>query len=204
MKFRKLSMMLIFVLCISLLLCSCALRPPRKIGEETPPPASTPYAQLPVTQQTQPAQDPSPTDEPQAPASTPEPTPEPEPTPTPEPTPAPTPEPTPEPPAGAPRVTKSPTNETVEEGGACYFVAKYEGANIAVWHFVSPDGKTDLSYEEAQAQFSSMEIIDGMYSTMLLKNIPLAANGWSVYCRYSNKIASVDTARATLTVNAKG
>ena len=198
MKYRKLSAMLIFVLCISLLLCSCALRPPRKIGEETPPPTSMPYAQQPVTQQTQPAQDPASTAEPQDPASAPEPTP------TPEPPPAPTPEPTPEPPAGAPRVTKSPTDETVEEGGACYFVAKYENANIAVWHFVSPDGKTDLSYEEAQAQFSSMEIIDGMYSTMLLKNIPLAANGWSVYCRYSNKIASVDTARATLHVTAKG
>ncbi|MBR1457374.1 MAG: hypothetical protein IJ594_09505, partial [Oscillospiraceae bacterium] len=124
---------------------------------------------------------------------------------TPVPTPAATvaPTPTPTPAEGAPVVTKSPTDETVEEGGSCYFVAKYVNATWAVWHFVSPDGSRDLTYEEAQEEFRSMEIIDGMYSTMLLKEIPLAASGWRVYCQYSNKAGSVDTASALLTVTPK-
>ena len=62
---------------------------------------------------------------------------------------------------------------------------------------------SDLTYEEAQGQFASMKILDGMYSTMKLEDIPLAANGWSVYCRYTNRVGSTDTARATITVTAK-
>lgn len=126
------------------------------------------------------------------------PTPKPSPTPTPKPTAAPKPTPTPTP--KLPVITKSPTDETVEEGGSCYFVAKYENATIAVWHFLSPDGQTDLTYEAAQKKFDTMEIINGMYSTMQLKNIPYAANGWRVYCRYSNNNGYTDTKTALITV----
>ena len=42
-----------------------------------------------------------------------------------------------------PVVTKSPTDETVNEGGHAEFVARFENAVWAVWHFVSPDGETD-------------------------------------------------------------
>lgn len=124
-------------------------------------------------------------------------------TPTPTPTPTPTAKPTPTPTPQLPVITKSPTDETVDEGGSCYFVAKYENALIAVWHFVSPDGQTDLTYEAAQKQFENMEIINGMYSTMQLKNIPYAANGWRVYCRYSNNNGYSDTKTALITVRAK-
>ena len=79
-------------------------------------------------------------------------------------------------------------------------MAKYENATIAVWHFLSPDGQTDLTYEAAQKQFETMEIINGMYSTMQLKNIPYAANGWRVYCRYSNNNGYADTKTALITV----
>ena len=100
-----------------------------------------------------------------------------------------------------PRVTKSPTDETVDEGGSCLFLAKYENAELAVWHFVSPDGQTDMTYEAAQTAFPTMEILNGMYSNLQLRNIPYAANGWKVYCRYSNTGAGyVDTAMAKITV----
>ena len=100
-----------------------------------------------------------------------------------------------------PRVTKSPTDETVEEGGSCLFLAKYENAEYAVWHFVSPDGLTDMTYEAAQAAFPTMQIRNGMYSNLQLGNIPYAVNGWKVYCRYSNTDAGyVDTAMAQITV----
>lgn len=100
-----------------------------------------------------------------------------------------------------PRVTKSPTDETVEEGGSCLFLAGYENAEYAVWHFVSPDGQTDMTYEAAQTAFPTMEIRNGMFSNLQLSNIPYAADGWKVYCRYSNTDAGyVDTAMARITV----
>lgn len=111
------------------------------------------------------------------------------------------PEESPAPTPTLPRVTKSPTDETVEEGGSCLFLAKYENAEYAVWHFVSPDGQTDMTYEAAQTAFPTMEILNGMYSNLQLRNIPYAANGWKVYCRYSNTGAGyVDTGMAQLTV----
>ena len=109
--------------------------------------------------------------------------------------------PSPEPTPTLPRVTKSPTDETVDEGGSCLFLAKYENAEMAVWHFVSPDGQTDMTYEAAQTAFPTMEILNGMYSNLQLRNIPYAANGWKVYCRYSNSGAGyVDTGMAVITV----
>lgn len=125
------------------------------------------------------------------------------PAPTATPAPAATPEPTttPAPTPGAPRVTKSPTDESVLEGGACWFVANYENAIWAVWHFVSPDGKTDMTYDAAAEQFPTLKIIDGMYSSMRLENIPLNLNGWRVYCRYSNNIGYTDTGSALITVS---
>ena len=63
------------------------------------------------------------------------------------------------------------------------------------------DGQTDMTYEAAQTAFPTMEIRNGMYSNLQLRNIPYAANGWKVYCRYSNTDAGyVDTAMARLTV----
>ena len=107
---------------------------------------------------------------------------------------------TPVPVSSLPIITKSPTDEVVNEGGECYFVAKYENATIAVWHFISPDGRIDLAYQAAQEMFPTTEIIDGMYSTLHLKNISYALNGWRVYCRYSNANGSVSTRTALLSV----
>ena len=119
----------------------------------------------------------------------------------PEATPAPTPEPTPTAAAeNLPIITKSPTDETVAVGGNCSFVARYENAVWAVWHFVSPDGQTDLTYEEASQLFPTLEIINGMYSTMKLRNIPVELSGWRVYCRYSNPSGYKDTGSALITV----
>ena len=100
-----------------------------------------------------------------------------------------------------PRVTKSPTNETVQPGGSAYFVAKHEGAVWAVWHFVSPDGNRDLSYEDAAKEFTSLQIIGGDVSTLQLKNIPSEMNGWKVYCAYRNNNGSVNTSSAVISVS---
>ncbi len=101
---------------------------------------------------------------------------------------------------GAPRVTKSPTGETVNVGGSCSFVARYEDAIWAEWHFVSPDGTRDMVYTEAAMQFPTLEIVDGFASTMRLRNIPAELNGWRVYCRFSNNVGATNTLSALITV----
>ena len=146
---------------------------------------------------------PSPTGVPEtAPTTASFPTQPPAPTPTPSPkaTPAPTSAPTRAPASGVPTVTKSPTDETVEPGGSCRFVAKYENAIYAEWHFVSPDGKTDLDYSKINTQFSKLEVVKGFASTTQLNNIPAEMDGWKVYCRFSNDAGSVNTGTASITV----
>lgn len=139
-----------------------------------------------------PAETPAPTDGP-LPIVTPAPTEAPAPTATPAPSPTAT-------PGQAPVVTKDPTDETVEEGGTRMFIAKYQNAIWAVWHFVSPDGQTDLTYEAAAKEFPTLVIVNGMYSDLKLQNIPLELNGWKVYCRYTNDFGSTDTKSARITV----
>ena len=107
-----------------------------------------------------------------------------------------TPTPVPDPPF----VTKHPVSVTVQEGGSCQFEAGYVNAIWAVWHFVSPDGQTDITYEQIGQRFPTMQVANGMYSTMQLSNIPIGANGWKVYCRYTNNGGSSDTRSAVLTV----
>ncbi len=112
-------------------------------------------------------------------------------------------QPSPPPAANAkdlPIIRKSPTDETVKVGGSAVFVAKYDNALWAVWHFVSPDGMVDLDYEQAAERFPTLEIVNGMYSRLTLKQIPLELNGWRVYCRYSNPKGYTDTGSALITV----
>ena len=190
---RKIAAILSFVLVFALL-ASCSLGKPAPTPTPEPTPSPTPEPTPTPTPEPTPIPTPVPT-----PTPTPTPTPKPTPTPTPVPTPSPTPVPTPEP-EGLPIITKHPADETVQEGTFCYFLARYEDAVFAEWHFVSPDGTRDLTYQEAEQEFPTMEIYNGMYSNLLLKKIPYEANGWKVYCRYSNKIGYRDTDMATLTV----
>ena len=103
-----------------------------------------------------------------------------------------------------PKVTKSPTGETVENGGSAIFVAKHEGAIWAVWHFVSPDSTRDLLYTDAQNQFPTLQITGGDQSTLRLANIPATLSGWKVYCAFRNNIGTVNTDSAVITVKGQG
>ncbi len=121
------------------------------------------------------------------------------------PAPAATPAPTATPvPANAklPVVLKSPTGETVDIGKQAEFVARYDNAIWAVWHFVSPDGEQDYAFNEIPKDtFPGLVIMNGDNSHLILKKIPYELNGWSVYCLYSNRDGSTPTERATITVN---
>ena len=204
-----------FLLLAALLLCGCGgqaevvdnVIPTSQVIEIRPDASTTP---VPVvtpspTQALIPVTTPAPTTVPTAaPTSLPVVTTAPTtaPVPTTAPTPRPTSAPAPAPATNtAPRVTKSPTDEKVAVGGSCYFVAKYENAIWAEWHFVSPDGSRDLNYEQAAKEFPSMEIVMGYASTMQLKNIPESLDGWRVYCRFSNNNGVATTGKASVTVS---
>lgn len=122
-----------------------------------------------------------------------------EPTPTPSPSPSAAPKPAS---TGLPTVTKHPTDETVDIGGECVFIANYSNAIWAVWHFVSPDGKTDYRFDDKamQTAFPGLKVENGMYSNMSLKDIPAELNGWRVCCEYRNNSGSVRTNYATVNV----
>lgn len=102
--------------------------------------------------------------------------------------------------ANLPKITKNPTDETVPINGKCQFVTRYENADLAEWHFISPDGYRDLTYAEAEKEFPTLKIINGYAKDMTLDSIPAALNGWRVYCRFSNNAGSADSGSALITV----
>lgn len=123
-------------------------------------------------------------------------------TPAPAATPAPTPAATPVPDAKLPIIVKSPTDETVDIGKQAEFVARFDNAIWARWHFVSPDGQTDYPYYEIPKDtFPGLQIMNGDKSHLILKKIPYELNGWRVYCLYGNHDGTTPTASALITVN---
>ena len=123
-------------------------------------------------------------------------------TPTPTVTPTPTATPTPTPTPSKPVITKDPTDETVDVGGDCWFIA-YSDAPYAVWHFVSPDGKTDYRYDaqEIAKAFPGLQIENGNRDSLHLVNIPAEMNGWRAGCEFRNDIGSVRSGYAVVHVN---
>ena len=119
------------------------------------------------------------------------------------PTPTTPPTPTPTPTPSLPVITKDPTDETVNVGGDCWFIADYSNALYAVWHFVSPDGRTDYRYDaqEVATAFPGLRIENGDYSALHLLNIPAEMNGWRACCEYRNNTGSVRTNYAVVHVN---
>ena len=205
---------LLAVLCILLALLALSACGKKKNNAETvtvaPAETSAP-AQPAATQEAAPAATPSggfaitPTQAPDAVAPAPTPVPTPAPTLAPAPTQAAKPTPTAAPAnSKLPVVKKDPTGETVNVGGKCQFVTRYENAKWAVWHFVSPDGSRDIDYLKAAEEFPTLKIIDGYGKDMTLDKIPAELNGWKVYCRFSNDSGSTDTASALITVKGAG
>ena len=65
---------------------------------------------------------------------------------------------------------------------------------------MSPDGSRDIDYALAEKEFPTMKIINGYTKDLTLDLIPAAANGWRVYCRFSNDAGSVKSGSALITV----
>ena len=153
-----------------------------------------------------------------APASTPVQTPTAVPTPTaaqtPTPTAAPAPTPTPSPvPTAAPaptaalvtapaiKITKSPTGETVDEGGKAIFIARADHAQSMTWIIVSPDAKTVYEIDKCPSEFSPLKVQGQGTEKITLTEVPYAINGWRIQCYFSGNGGPAYTNEAIITVN---
>lgn len=129
---------------------------------------------------------------------TPAPVPTAAPVPTTPPTPAPTPVPTPE--ANLVRITKSPTSETVEEGGSAIFIAYADNSTGIVWITVSPDKQSSYQIGDAVRVFPGLNVSGQGTSTLSLSNIPYAMDGWRIQAYFNGNGGPLYTAGAYLTV----
>ena len=132
------------------------------------------------------------------------PTPAPTPVPTVAPTPVPTVAPTPTP---APTVnpylelTKSPTGETVDEGGLAYFVARADNYTGITWYIANSNNTIIYQDGMAASYFSGLQISGLGTETLCLSGIPYEMSGWKVYASFSGLGGPVQTADAYITVN---
>lgn len=129
-------------------------------------------------------------------------------------TPAPTAAPTPTPTSsiyvvdtGVLTITKSPTSETVAEGGKASFVAYANNFAKMDWILVSPTLNADGVYQaytalEAPNYFPGLVSTGTSSSTLILSNIPASLNGWRVQARFwaSGSSTSQYTGAATIYV----
>lgn len=100
-------------------------------------------------------------------------------------------------------ITKSPTDETVDEGGSAFFIAKAENAEKTVWIAVSPDTKTVYELDKTPADFPGLTIEGQGTETLKLSNIPYAMNGWRIQCYFTGNGGPAYTKGAYITVRQK-
>lgn len=105
-------------------------------------------------------------------------------------------------PSGVPKVTKSPTGETVSEGGSCIFIARADGATGYTWYCTAADGSV-YTMAQAKTSFPGLSVSGDGTTTLALSNIPSSLSGASFYCNFSNSAGDVKSGSATVTVTAK-
>ena len=132
-----------------------------------------------------------------APVNTPSPTPVPGPFSSPA-TPSPTPQPTPIP--NMVQITKSPTSETVQEGGSAVFIAYADNSTGIVWITVSPDARSSYDINNAYTVFPSLQVSGQGTSVLTLSNIPYEMDGWRIQAYFTGNGGPLYTAGAYLTV----
>lgn len=97
----------------------------------------------------------------------------------------PTPTPTPKPSIGPyfePTVTKSPGPEEKVEGSCIYFSSFAEDAVRCEWEIIADDGYTAAA--DAPSRFEGLFVAGAHDSYLVLGNIPMELNGWSVRCKF--------------------
>lgn len=83
-----------------------------------------------------------------------------------------------------PVVTKSPTDETVDEGGDAIFIAKAKYAQEYTWYFVDPWGDT-VPCADGEKIYPGLQISGETTERIVLENIPAALDGYRIYCNFT-------------------
>ena len=124
------------------------------------------------------------------------------PTPVPVQTPIPTPIPTPTPVVNPTvKLTKSPTGETVDEGGKAYFVARADNSTAITWYVMNSNESMIYQDGAAANAFPGLQITGIGTETLCLNSIPLEMNGWKVRAQFQGYGGPINSADAYLTVN---
>lgn len=113
-----------------------------------------------------------------------------------------TPSPTkaPQPAGTAPKITKHPTGETVEVGGAAKFIARADNAAKFTWRIVSKDTTCTYKATEAEYYFPGLVVSGEDTDTLILSSIPASMDSWSVECMFQNAYGNSFTNGAIITV----
>lgn len=96
-------------------------------------------------------------------------------------------------------ITKNPTSEALAIGGKTWFIAHASGADSIEWRFADSDGK-DFSLDDTMAANPGLVLRALEGDTILIDNVPLSLNGWSVFAVFSNAAGQCATAPAEIYV----
>ena len=105
------------------------------------------------------------------------------------------------------QVTKSPTSETVQEGGKATFVAHAANATGITWRLVSSDGMATINASAASMYFDNVAVWGLGTDSRTISNIPANMNHWQVEAMFDGPNGPVYTAGARISVigsNANG
>ena len=109
--------------------------------------------------------------------------------------------------SGDVQVTKSPTSETVQEGGKATFVAHAANATGITWRLVSSDGMATINASAASMYFDNVAVWGLGTDSLTISNIPANMNHWQVEAMFDGPNGPVYTAGARISVigsNANG
>ena len=105
------------------------------------------------------------------------------------------------------QVTKSPTSETVQEGGKATFVAHAANATGITWRLVSSDGMATINASAASMYFDGVTVWGLGTDSLTISNIPANMNHWQVEAKFDGPNGPVYSAGARISVigsNANG
>ncbi len=97
-------------------------------------------------------------------------------------------------------ITKSPTGESVQVGGAAKFVARAQNAERVVWRIVSHDTTNTVQASEAADFFPGVQVSGLGTATLALSNIPKSMDGWRIEAQFWNGNRHAESYGAEITI----
>lgn len=98
------------------------------------------------------------------------------------------------------RVTKSPTGETVYEGGSASFIAYAENSTGISWLIVNPNGKDFVEASALAKAMPGLSISGTASTTLTIGCIPLSFDGWYIQAKFYGEGGPVHSSMARLSV----